>query len=144
MIVISRSSDRTLKRREHLAFALVLAGVGVAAAGLFSAPVLIMAMLSLSMIGVSADPPCFWPLPSSFLSGASAAAGIAAINSLGNLAGFFGPYMMGYFKDLTGNFTVGLLVLGGVAFVGAVTAMSLRIDASVEMGASDEEPVFSH
>jgi MFS transporter, ACS family, tartrate transporter len=144
MILISRSSDRTLKRREHLAFSLILAGVGVGAAGLFGSPVLVMAMLSISMIGVSADPPCFWPLPSSFLSGASAAAGIAAINSLGNLAGFFGPYVMGYLKDLTGSFTIGLLVLGGCAIVGAVTALSLRIDANVEVSAGDEEPVFSH
>jgi MFS transporter, ACS family, tartrate transporter len=51
---------------------------------------------------------------------------------------------MGYLKDLTGSFTIGLLVLGGCAIVGAVTALSLRIDANVEVSAGDEEPVFSH
>jgi D-galactonate transporter len=143
MIIISRSSDRTLLRREHLAFALVLAGVGVGASGLVSSPILVLAFLSLSQIGVSADPPCFWPLPSSFLSGASAAAGIAAINSLGNLAGFAGPYAMGYLKDTTGSYTAGLLVLGGFALVGAVVAIALRVDTSVETAVSGE-PILSH
>ena len=66
-----------------------------------------------------------WPIPSAFLTGTSAAAGIAAINSLGNLSGFAGPYMMGYLKDATGNFTAGLLVLGGCALVGGI-AMDRR------------------
>jgi nitrate/nitrite transporter NarK len=74
----------------------------------------------------------FWPLPASFLTGASAAAGIAAINSLGNLSGFAGPYAMGYLKDSTGNFTAGLLLLAGCALVGAVVVVLLRIDARRE------------
>ena len=79
----------------------------------------------------------FWPLPASFLTGASAAAGIAAINSLGNLSGFAGPFAMGYLKDLTGNFTVGLLLLAGCAVIGAAVVVSLRIDAKRELP-SDE------
>jgi nitrate/nitrite transporter NarK len=74
----------------------------------------------------------FWPLPASFLTGASAAAGIAAINSLGNLSGFAGPFAMGYLKDLTGSFTVGLLLLAGFAVLGSAVVMSLRIDARRE------------
>jgi nitrate/nitrite transporter NarK len=77
-------------------------------------------------------PPLFWPIPSSFLTGASAAAGIAAINSIGNLSGFAGPYLMGFLKDLTGNFTVGLLSLGGCALVGAVVAIGLKVDSKIE------------
>ena len=82
-----------------------------------------MALLCFAQIGVSAVPPMFWPLPASFLTGASAAAGIAAINSLGNLSGFAGPYAMGYLKDLTGNFTAGLLLLAGCALVGAIVVV---------------------
>jgi len=59
-------------------------------------------------------------------------AGIAAINSLGNLSGFAGPYAMGYLKDLTGNFTAGLLLLAGCALVGAIVVVILRIDAKRE------------
>jgi nitrate/nitrite transporter NarK len=84
----------------------------------------------------------FWPLPASFLTGASAAAGIAAINSLGNLSGFAGPYAMGYLKDLTGSFTTGLLLLAGCALGGAAAVMSLRIDVRREQAAG--EAVLAH
>jgi nitrate/nitrite transporter NarK len=84
----------------------------------------------------------FWPLPASFLTGASAAAGIAAINSLGNLSGFAGPFAMGYLKDLTGNFTVGLLLLACCAVLGAAVVISLRIDAKREQ--SSGEAALAH
>jgi nitrate/nitrite transporter NarK len=106
--------------------------VGIGLAGIVSNPVIVMALLCFAQIGVSAVPPMFWPLPASFLTGASAAAGIAAINSLGNLSGFAGPYAMGYLKDLTGSFTAGLLLLAGCALVGAIVVVSLRIDARRE------------
>jgi MFS transporter, ACS family, tartrate transporter len=76
-------------------------------------------------------------MPASFLTGASAAAGIAAINSLGNLSGFAGPFAMGYLKDLTGNFTVGLLLLAGCAVIGAAVVVSLRIDAKREQSSGE-------
>jgi nitrate/nitrite transporter NarK len=112
--------------------ALLMAAIGIGSAGFVSNSVLVMALLCFAQIGVSAVPPMFWPLPSSFLTGASAAAGIAAINSLGNLSGFAGPYAMGYLKDLTGNFTAGLLLLAGCALVGAIVVVMLRIDARRE------------
>jgi len=136
MILLGRNSDRTLKRREHVCFALVLAAVGVAGAGLVSSPVLVLGLLCLSQIGVSATPPLLWPIPSSFLTGTSAAAGIATINAIGNLSGFAGPYLMGYLRDATGNFTAGLLVLGGFALVGAIVAMTLKASTHLETAAS--------
>jgi hypothetical protein len=108
-----------MERKGHVAAALIMAAVGIGLAGLVSNSVLVMALLCFAQIGVSAVPPMFWPLPASFLTGASAAAGIAAINSLGNLSGFAGPYAMGYLKDLTGNFTAGLLSLAGQDYIAA-------------------------
>jgi D-galactonate transporter len=143
MVLLGRSSDRTLKRREHVCFAMVLAAVGVAGAGLVSAPVLVLGLLCLGQIGVSATPPLLWPIPSAFLTGTSAAAGIAAINSIGNLSGFAGPYMMGYLKDLTGDFTAGLLLLGGCALVGGLTVLGLRTDARLE-AAEPGRPALAH
>lgn len=137
MVLLGRHSDRTMERKGHVAVALLMAGIGIGLSGLVSNPVLIMALLCFAQIGVSAVPPMFWPLPASFLTGASAAAGIAAINSLGNLSGFAGPYAMGYLKDLTGNFTAGLLLLAGCAVVGAGVVMSLRIDPRREQAAGD-------
>jgi MFS transporter, ACS family, tartrate transporter len=133
MVLLGRNSDRTLKRREHVCFAMILAAVGVGGAGLFSAPVMVLGLLCLGQIGVSAMPPLFWPIPSVFLTGSSAAAGIAAINSIGNLSGFAGPYVMGYLRDMTGNFTAGLLVLGGCALAGGIVAMMLRVEAHLEV-----------
>jgi MFS transporter, ACS family, tartrate transporter len=132
MVLLGRNSDRTLKRKEHVCFAMVLAAVGVAGAGLVSSPFLVLGLLCLSQIGVSATPPLLWPIPSAFLTGSSAAAGIAAINSIGNLSGFAGPYMMGYLRDLTGDFTAGLLVLGGCALVGGIAVMTLRVSTRLE------------
>ena len=77
-------------------------------------------------------PPLFWPIPGAFLTGASAAAGIAAINSIGNLSGFFGPYVMGYLKDLTGNFTIGLILLGVTAFIGGLATLLVQVDPQLE------------
>ncbi|SDB69792.1 MFS transporter [Belnapia rosea] len=136
MVLLGRNSDRTLKRREHVCFAMILAAVGVAGAGLVSSPVLVLGLLCLSQIGVSATPPLLWPIPSAFLTGTSAAAGIAAINAIGNLSGFAGPYLMGYLRDATGNFTAGLLVLGACTLVGGIVAMTLRVSTHLETAAA--------
>jgi MFS transporter, ACS family, tartrate transporter len=132
MVLLGRNSDRTLKRREHVCFAMILAAIGVAGAGLVSSPVLVLGLLCLSQIGVSATPPLMWPIPSSFLTGSAAAAGIAAINSIGNLSGFAGPFVMGYLRDTTGNFTAGLLLLGACALVGGLVALMLRANPKLE------------
>jgi len=137
MVLLGRHSDRTMERKGHVAVALLMAAVGIGISGLVSSPVLIMALLCFAQIGVSSVPPMFWPLPASFLTGASAAAGIAAINSLGNLSGFAGPYAMGYLKDLTGDFTVGLLLLAGCALLGAAVVMGLRIDVRREQSSGE-------
>ncbi len=86
-----------------------------------------MALLCFAQIGVSSVPPMFWPLPASFLTGASAAAGIAAINSLGNLSGFAARSRWATERP-DGDFTAGLLLLAGCAVVGAGVSISLRID----------------
>jgi cyanate permease len=138
MVLLGRSSDRTLKRREHVFVAMALACVGLVGAGLSTSPVMVLGLLCLSQIGVSAMPPLFWPIPSAFLTGASAAAGIAAINSIGNLSGFFGPYLMGFLKDATGTFTAGLIVLGLIALVGGIAAMMMRVNPQLEQAGPAE------
>src|ERR1700744_187342 len=139
MVLFGRHSDRTMERKGHFAVALLMAAIGIGLSGVMSNPALIMALLCFAQIGISAVHPMFWPLPASFLTGASAAAGIAAINSLGNLSGFAGPYAMGYLEHLTGNFTAGLFLLAGCAVVGAVVAVSVRIDAKREQIAGATE-----
>ncbi len=100
---------------------------------LFDDPVLKIACFCVSQIGISSLPPLFWTLPASFLTGTAAAAGIAAINSLGNLSSFIGPYILGYSKNATGSFSIGLLILAGVSAIGSLIALSLRHDKGREV-----------
>jgi MFS family permease len=79
-----------------------------------------LAFLSLAAAGVLTCAPLFWSLPTAFLTGTAAAAGIAAINSVGNLAGFVSPYLIGYLKDLTGSTQIGMYVLAGALVLGAI------------------------
>jgi len=71
-------------------------------------------------------------LPTAVLSGSAAAAGIAVINSIGNLSGFFGPYAMGWIKDATGSFTGGLLLIAALALVAMVIVLALGHDQALE------------
>ena len=92
----------------------------------------VSALLSMAGFGVFANLPVFWTLPAAFLSGASAAAGIAIINALGNLAGFVGPYAMGWIKDATGSFGGGLLLIAALALISCIAVMLLRHDRALE------------
>ena len=76
-----------------------------------------MISLCVAGFGIFANLPVFWTLPTAFLSGAAAAAGIAVINSIGNLAGFVGPFAMGPIKDRTGSYTGGLLLLAALSII---------------------------
>ncbi len=132
MIVWGRHSDRKLERKRHVAIALCVAAAGIAAAAVLDNPVEKMIALSIAGFGIFGCLPVIWTLPAAFLSGAAAAGGIAAVNSLGNLAGFFGPYAVGWIKDSTGSFAAGLLCLAGAGMIGAAAALLLHHDSSLE------------
>ncbi|SMG21505.1 MFS transporter [Paraburkholderia susongensis] len=132
MVLWGQHSDRKLERRWHVAIALLVAAGGIAAAAGLDNPVLKMIALSIAGFGIFGCLPVIWTLPAAFLSGAAAAGGIAAINSLGNLAGFFGPFAMGWIKDSTGGFGAGLLCLAGAGLVGVAAVLLLHHDASLE------------
>src|SRR5437763_4956350 len=90
-----------------------------------------MVVLSIGAIGMFAIAPLFWTFPTAFLSGAAAAGGIALINSIGNLAGFAAPYLVGRLKDATGSYTAGLLSIAGAGLAAAVIVLLLRQDGQV-------------
>ncbi|HAV1831816.1 TPA: MFS transporter [Enterobacter hormaechei subsp. steigerwaltii] len=103
-----KRSDRKNERFFHMMAPLAVAITGISLTALSSASVLQITGLTLASAGLFALLPVFWPLPPKFMVGAAAAGGIAVINSIGNLGGFFGPSAMGYIKDLTGSFSLGL------------------------------------
>jgi MFS transporter, ACS family, tartrate transporter len=140
MVLWSRRSDRHLERRVHLLVPLGIAAVGIAVAGLVSDPWIKMTALTISGFGVFACLPIFWTFPAAFLSGAASAAGIAAINSLGNLSGFAGPFAMGWIKDATGSFSYGLLLIAALVLVAFVTVLRLPHNAALEHAPTGAAP----
>ena len=132
IIYWGRRSDQKQERKFHAAAALAVAVVGIAASTFLPDPTMKMLALSVAAFGVFGALPVFWTLPTSFLSGAAAAGGIAIINSIGNLSGFVGPYLVGYIKDQTGSFDGGLLCLAAFGFIAMVIVLVLNHDTALE------------
>lgn len=102
MVLVAYSADRSGERRWHIALPALAGSLGLLLSVQWhSDTTLAMVALTLATIGILTTLPLFWSLPTSFLAGTGAAAGIALINSLGNLAGFLSPYAVGWLKDLT-------------------------------------------
>jgi ACS family tartrate transporter-like MFS transporter len=132
MVWFAYRSDKQMERKGHVAVALALAAIGIGMSSLFDDPIMKMLLLSIGAFGVFAVLPVFWTLPTAFLSGASAAAGIAVINSVGNLAGFFGPFVMGALKDATGTYAAGLWAISACAVIGMGVVLALHHDRKLE------------
>ncbi|MPY56235.1 MFS transporter [Streptomyces spongiae] len=125
MNVFGRSADRRRERRWHLVVPSLMGAVGFSlAAGWAGSTALSLAALSFAAAGVLTCAPLFWSLPTAFLGGTAAAVGLAAINSVGNLAGFVGPYMIGALKDATGSTSIPMYVLALSLVVGAAAVLT--------------------
>jgi len=128
MLVWGWYSDRTGERRWNLFLACVLSTAGLILAGQTIGTAWAIVGMSIAAVGFYGSKGPFWSMPSMLLTGSAAAAGIAWINAVGNLGGFFGPTAVGWAKEHTGSFTAGLYVLAGFSLVSAiVTALWLHI-----------------
>jgi nitrate/nitrite transporter NarK len=132
MVWWGRRSDHVGERRYHTAIPLFIAAAGIAASTLFDDPTLRMVSFCVAGFGIFACLPVFWTLPTAFLTGAACAAGVAVINSIGNLAGFVGPFAMGWIRDHTGSYTGGLLLLAGLGIIAMGTVLTLGHDDTLE------------
>jgi MFS family permease len=133
MILWGRHSDRTGERPRHVAIAYSVGAIGLIATSLMTDPFLTMTMLVIAAMGQSSTGPTFWSLPTAMLSGTAAAGGIALINALGNLGGFFGPYLFGLIKDATGgSFMFALMVLALGPIMSASIVLILGHDRRLE------------
>jgi ACS family tartrate transporter-like MFS transporter len=128
MVLVGRHSDRTGERKWHVAGSAFVAALGLLLAAAFRAdPWMLVASFTICQIGQRSVQPTFWTLPPLFLGGTAAAAGIAVINSIGNLGGYLGPWAMGTLRDLTHSHTGGLLLLAGALVLQAALVASLRL-----------------
>jgi MFS transporter, ACS family, tartrate transporter len=125
MIFIARSSDRMMERRYHVAIPAVLGAAALCLLSSVHAPFYSVALLSVLALGVCSYYGPFWAIPSEFLTGFSAAAGIALINSVGNLGAFVGPYLIGAVAERTGNMRTGLAMVGVWLFISAMLVLLL-------------------
>lgn len=125
MILVARYSDSTGERRGVVAVAALTAAIGFALSAWFKNPYLAMAALTLAFIGIKSTIAPFWAMTTAFLGGTAAAAGIAFINSVGNLGGFAGPYLVGLIKDKTGSNVAALLLLGTALLGMAIFTLAL-------------------
>lgn len=122
MVGVSRNSDRTNERRFHVAACLTVCALALAGSVYLAKVnvILSLAIYAVSLAGAFGAYSPFWAIPSAYLTGPAAAAGIALINSVGNLGGFAGPYIMGYVSQTTGSYDIGVLFLAGCMVTGAV------------------------
>lgn len=138
MIAVSRSSDRALERRYHAATPLVIAATSMLLLSAFSASSVFFSVMLWCFAAAGAY--ClfapFWSMANEFLSGFSAAAGIAFINSVGNIGGFVGPYAMGAINRRTGSFRGGLAVASVSFFASAMLILALRKRVAPETNAA--------
>jgi ACS family tartrate transporter-like MFS transporter len=137
MVAWGRISDRMNERRWNLFIACVFSTVGLAIAGVTMGTWWALVGMSIAAMGFYGSKGPFFAMPPMFLSGAGLAAGIAWINSIGNLGGFFGPWYVGVMKDLTGSYAGGLYGLALLGLVAAIVcALFLHIPSRTSLAAA--------
>ncbi|MHB8353153.1 MAG: MFS transporter [Burkholderiales bacterium] len=133
MIWLSRHSDRTGERRIHYVLNVSAGALGLVLSGMFATnPVISIMCLSIATLGVVGSMPLFWPMPSAFLTGTAAAAGIGIVNSVGNLGGYFGPNIPVWVKQYSSDPSAALYTIAAILMVGALLVL-LFIPKSVNV-----------
>jgi D-galactonate transporter len=127
MVVVGRNSDATKERRWHIVVCSLMGGAGfILSAVLSSNAAASLIALTVATAGVLAILPVFWAIPTAFLSGTAAAAGIAIVNSFGNLGGFGAPYGIGLLKQATNSTDAAMMILGGVLMLGGTLTLTIK------------------
>jgi len=129
MIAVGLHSDKSGERRWHVAVPAFAGALALSLATHTNSVSVTTALLSVAVLGVFSMMGPFWAMPTALLSATAAAVGIAVINSLGNLGGFFGPYMIGALRHATGSFKAGLLVAGGALAISGLLALTLKTES---------------
>jgi MFS family permease len=126
MILLSNHSDKTGERRLHYVFNVLAGAIGLVLSGVFASnPYLAITFLSIGTLGVIGSMPLFWPLPSAFLAGTAAAAGIGIVNSVGNLGGYVGPNIPIWVKMVSSDRSAALYTIAGILVIGALLTFFL-------------------
>jgi ACS family tartrate transporter-like MFS transporter len=134
MVLAGMSSDRTGERRWHTAVPAFVGAIALAAVGYGSSTVVVVTCIGLGLVCAESMVGPFWAMATSRMAGLSAAAGIAVINSLANLGGYFGPDIIGFFRKATGGFRGGLLAIGATLALSGGIALIVGRQSAGERG----------
>jgi len=126
MVIVGLHSDQSGERRWHTAVPAFSGAIALSVAAHTNSVSATIALISVTVLGVFSMMGPFWAMPTALLSGTAAAVGVAVINSIGNLGGFFGPYAIGALRNSTGSFKAGLLVVGAALAVSGSLALTLN------------------
>jgi MFS family permease len=132
MISWARYVDRRGRRVVNLAVACLLGGAGLVAPIVSGSLSVALIGFSVALVGVTAARAIFWSIPTRFLTGVAAAGGLAFINSIGTVGGFVGPFMMGWLREFSGSYVVGLTAVAVIMIAAAAASMSLKLVVTKE------------
>jgi MFS transporter, ACS family, tartrate transporter len=126
MVFWSIHSDRKMERNWHAAIPAACAGIALISCALLKDPVAIMVALTFGITGVFCYVAVFWAVPSAMLTGPAAAAGLALVNAVANVGSVAGPYLVGWVRDYTGSYSLGIVAIGCGPLIAATVAATLR------------------
>ncbi|MFP3124778.1 MFS transporter [Ectobacillus funiculus] len=141
MILVGNHSDKKNERRWHVAVCLTVSAIAMMISSYVASTSIVLSFvfLTIALCGAFGAYSPFWAIPPSFLTGAAAGGAIALINSVGNLGGFFGPYVVGYIKDTTGSFTTSMVFMGISMIIGACIILFLVKQSGKALNRNAEE-----
>jgi MFS transporter, ACS family, tartrate transporter len=140
MVLVGMRSDRTAERRWHTALPAFLGAAALVAAGYGRSTLVVVACIGLGLVCAESMVGPFWAMATSRMAGLSAAAGIAVINSLANLGGYYGPDIIGFFRKLNGGFRGGLVAIGATLAVSGGIALIVGRPPAIESRSGLSEP----
>jgi MFS family permease len=141
MFFWARHSDRTGERRLHVAIPAIVGALAVGPALYMDSPLLVMLFMTVCAVGAFAAIPPLWQIPETLLIGVGAAAGIGLINSLGNLSGFVGAYLIGWLQDLSGSLQPGMWVSAAFMALAGIAVLGVRRPTPRPVPATAAEPL---
>jgi MFS transporter, ACS family, tartrate transporter len=141
MFLVGNHSDKKNERRWHVAVCLTISAIAMIISSYIANTNIVLAFvfLTIALCGAFGAYSPFWAIPPSFLTGAAAGGAIALINSIGNLGGFFGPYIVGYIKDVTGSFNASMIFLGVSMIIGSCIIVFLVKQSGKAFSVNDEK-----
>ncbi len=138
---VTRHATKHGVKPAHLIVPALLGAASIPLALYAGSPALTIAIITVTACAIFSALPNFWTVPTQFLTGIAAAAGIALINTMGNVAGFAAPYITGWLKDATGDYKVSMFVVGGFMLLSAILMTLLSRRKQVELAPGTEVPV---